>query len=1368
MKKFKNIMKRGATLFLTLAIICTSTGFDQLTAIAADVELAEALTEAPATESSTQPATEESAEASSNQENADATDATASTESSDEESDDESPDADSNSEQLTGTITTDFAAEENDEQQSVDTTEEAEGQDTVSGSSVEETQVTVSGASIAAEVFTVRFIGLSDVVISEVQIEKGQTVEAPVAPEVEGYLFTGWDADLSQIQGNIDVHALYTVVKETHPEFHDSVTVGEVIITAYAEKGIIPAGARLSASLVALTAAQENKIDEVSDLSGETVKYAYDINIVAENGDYIQPENREAVSITFSNVTALDEVTESAPAEVVFVEDNATDADVMASVEESSSEISFEAPHFSVYVYVAESVDTNVRKETINVFNAYSISKKDNTKFDKLDKGSGKAGINGELTFKLEGSSFIARPSEANMYILNENRSKPSEYQKIAYFYKNGSIPNPNTISRDGFAIINSIIRTETLTTTANNGKDKNNGNNTLTVKYTINYEGGSEEVSGFDRIIWLYSPVQDDVNTAEYTVNHYLMNANGTYNTVPTETVKHTGTIGATVTAPLKTYAGYITPASQTLKVTADGNASINYQYARNQYQLTLYSGVGISDVIGTGSYYEGQTITISATVKAGYDFTNWSGGQTSTSNPYVFTMPDHSISLTAAAKARNVNYTVEHYYMLVDGSYGTPADVTDTFTGDVDSVVTAPLKDKTGFTSPTPENVTITADGNAKVTYRYSRNKYAVKLEKGTGIESVSGAGNYFVGQNVTINAATITNYNFKNWTGNFTSAYASYSFTMPDHEVNMTANAAEQGDVKYTIIHKLQALDGNYSIVITEEKYGKPGNIVPVQPNDYTGFKSPSSTTVTITADGNASATLQYARNKYNLTLTAGQSINTTTGAGNYFYEQKVTISATAASGYTFANWSGTFNTTTNQYEVTMPAGDVTMQANAEAQTVTYKVEHYLMGLDGNYSNTPDESYEYYAKTGTMPTAPLKAFTGFKTPTAISPEISGDGKTVVKYYYERNSYSLTLNKANGIASVGSASNTYFYGQPVSITATPEAGYDFSSWGGTFNTTTNEYSFVMPNEAVVLTAYAAAAQDVAYTVKHHLMGLDGLYGESIDVKHYGTTGSSVEAPRNDYEGFAKPEAINVTIKGDGTSTVDYYYARNKYNLTINQGTGIAAVAGSGEYYFGQTVAISATAASGYNFSNWSGTFNSTSSTDSITMPAGTVTLTANATVQTTGGEGGTTPGTPTPGTPTTVTILPTPNPLIATLPPSLINIDEAPVALTAAPAAVASVQEAAPVEELEGTVIDEEPTPLAPTESEEELTDIEEEDVPLAVPTHGDCWIHWLILILTALYTVYELVRGFARKKKINELSEQSKQDLNQTDAI
>lgn len=80
--------------------------------------------------------------------------------------------------------------------------------------------------------------------------------------------------------------------------------------------------------------------------------------------------------------------------------------------------------------------------------------------------------------------------------------------------------------------------------------------------------------------------------------------------------------------------------------------------------------------------------------------------------------------------------------------------------------------------------------------------------------------------------------------------------------------------------------------------------------------------------------------------------------------------------------------------------------------------------------------------------------------------------------------------------------------------------------------------------------------------------------------------------------------------------------------------------------------------------------------------------------------------------------------------------------------------IEEEPVVEEPEVEIPDEE-TPLA----ENELTEIPDEEVALAADLRdGDCWIHWLILLLTALFGVYSVARCVARNRKIKELTEDS----------
>lgn len=119
-----------------------------------------------------------------------------------------------------------------------------------------------------------------------------------------------------------------------------------------------------------------------------------------------------------------------------------------------------------------------------------------------------------------------------------------------------------------------------------------------------------------------------------------------------------------------------------------------------------------------------------------------------------------------------------------------------------------------------------------------------------------------------------------------------------------------------------------------------------------------------------------------------------------------------------------------------------------------------------------------------------------------------------------------------------------------------------------------------------------------------------------------------------------------------------------------------------------------------------------------------------------------------------------PNPQPIVEVVPTVTINEE-------ATPTTVRRIRPAVPTPVVEDDAqeiveVEEEETPLADTPDEEsdatdavqEVVNIEEEETPLAAGQN--CWIHWLILLITAAYTVYELVRCVLRNKKIKELSE------------
>ena len=147
-------------------------------------------------------------------------------------------------------------------------------------------------------------------------------------------------------------------------------------------------------------------------------------------------------------------------------------------------------------------------------------------------------------------------------------------------------------------------------------------------------------------------------------------------------------------------------------------------------------------------------------------------------------------NVTLYALWTPNDYDYTVNHYLMDLDGVNYTLKDTTtgkaqygSSFVGVVNTYV--------GFTSPSSQTITINVDGNT-INYYYTRNKYTLNLVKSAGISSVSGAGTYYYGANVNIDAVVAKGYSWSKWTGTYTSTTKAHSFTMPASDVAMTANA------------------------------------------------------------------------------------------------------------------------------------------------------------------------------------------------------------------------------------------------------------------------------------------------------------------------------------------------------------------------------------------------------------------------------------------------------------------------------------------------------------------------------------------------------------------------------------------------
>ena len=177
--------------------------------------------------------------------------------------------------------------------------------------------------------------------------------------------------------------------------------------------------------------------------------------------------------------------------------------------------------------------------------------------------------------------------------------------------------------------------------------------------------------------------------------------------------------------------------------------------------------------------------------------------------------------------------------------------------------------------------------------------------------------------------------------------------YERSMPAYNMTLTLTGVLDEAV-YTVHHWKQKTTGiasthddkNYELAEIETKKAQIGSKVTPAVKTYTGFDSPKTQTKAVTADGKMVIDYYYERHLYNVTLNAGTGIEKTIGAGPYRYGQSVTIDANVKEGYHWLNWTGNYTggsggdqtVDTKKFTFTMPAADVTMTANAEANRYT----------------------------------------------------------------------------------------------------------------------------------------------------------------------------------------------------------------------------------------------------------------------------------------------------------------------------------------------------------------------------------------------------------------------------------------------
>ena len=395
----------------------------------------------------------------------------------------------------------------------------------------------------------------------------------------------------------------------------------------------------------------------------------------------------------------------------------------------------------------------------------------------------------------------------------------------------------------------------------------------------------------------------------------------------------------------------------------------------------------------------------------KEGYTFAGW--------RPSVGVMGTADATFEAVfTAAGNTAYTVNTYVMGTDGTYGEPTS--DTLTGTTGSTATFVPETREGFTVDNEQSVLsgeIAADGSLVLKVFYSRNRYTLTAE---GV-----AYTFYYGAAVSVADPVKAHYTFAGWD-------PALPETMPAHDVTVAAKWTED-DADYTAYNAAVAAAQEKQ---GEENYGKKytaetrAALAEALANDVSGKKYSEQGLVdaATTAINDAIAALDLMT--YNATFYVDGAeyrvVPTKVGA------QIVAPEAPSKTGYVFTGWDPAVGV--------MGTEDVSFNAQFSAGEVSYKVETYVMGLDGQYGAA--ETKTVPATTGAAVSVEPEAREGFTVAdnSVLSGVVAADSSLVLKVYYSRNQYKLSVD--------GVESDVY-YGAALNIAA-PAAreGFTFTGW--------------------------------------------------------------------------------------------------------------------------------------------------------------------------------------------------------------------------------------------------------------------------------------------------------------------------------
>lgn len=351
---------------------------------------------------------------------------------------------------------------------------------------------------------------------------------------------------------------------------------------------------------------------------------------------------------------------------------------------------------------------------------------------------------------------------------------------------------------------------------------------------------------------------------------------------------------------------------------------------------------------VSGGGKKKAGDRITITATPNKGYKFVGWYDGDTLVSNDasYSFVIGNDDIAYSARLTYESYNLVVTSedetkgtvsgagsYNYLDNVAIEAAANEGYTFAGWYDGETLVSTNNPYEFTMPYNDVIYVA---------RFSTNEYSLSLaNENEDLGSISGAGTFEYGSNVTITANPNKGVSFVGWYGSdgeLVSSDPIYSFSMPGEDISYSARFAwTQYSVSVTINdNSMGSVTGSGSYT-----YGQEVTLT-ATPNEHHSFfgwyagdtllSQDSSYTFSM-PDKSLDYTARFVKNYRINVFSDDESMGTVSAPEEWGEGLEVTVRANAKEGYAIDYWyDDDLNEVSDEasYSFIMPAHDINLGA------------------------------------------------------------------------------------------------------------------------------------------------------------------------------------------------------------------------------------------------------------------------------------------------------------------------------------------------------------------------------------------------------------------------------------------------------